>query len=165
MFVPSESVYYELLMTADGKGQPLDAYCRERRVIPVSPNTLYAHLCVIAMGLRGMQIEENARRLGAGLSGLQNQLGIFTEVFEKLGTHLKNVQQSYGDADKRLEKTHNTLDNLLSNTTPESLPDAAETSAAAPRISGEPKHGVPQADPSLARRAGQQSFFLTGSDQ
>src|SRR5207248_5823654 len=31
MFVPSESVYYELLMTADAKGQPLDAYCREKR--------------------------------------------------------------------------------------------------------------------------------------
>src|SRR5205823_13585126 len=33
MFVPSESVYYELLMIADAKGQPLDAYCREKRVI------------------------------------------------------------------------------------------------------------------------------------
>ena len=60
MFVPSESVYYELLMTEDGKGQPLDAYCRDKHVIAVSPNTLYAHLCVIAMGLRGMQMEENA---------------------------------------------------------------------------------------------------------
>src|SRR4029434_3169399 len=32
MFVPSESVYYELLQSADSKGQPLDAYCREKRI-------------------------------------------------------------------------------------------------------------------------------------
>lgn len=113
MFVPSESVYYELLMTADGKGQPVDAYCRERKVIAVSPNTLYAHLCVIAMGLRGMQIEENAKRLYASLSGMEKDMEKFTKVFETLGTHLKNAQQSYIDADKRLEKAQNTLGGLL----------------------------------------------------
>src|SRR5262249_38312085 len=79
MFVPSESVYYELLQTSDSKGQPLDEYCRERRIVAVSPNTLYAHLCVIAMGLRGMQIEENARRLSNGLAGLQKQVGNFVD--------------------------------------------------------------------------------------
>src|SRR6202165_5514315 len=74
MFVPSERVYYELLMTEDGKGQTLDAYCRDKKVIAVSPNTLYAHLCVIAMGLRGMQIEENATRIFASLSGMHKQM-------------------------------------------------------------------------------------------
>ncbi len=113
MFVPSESVYYELLMLADAKGQQLDSYCRSKKVIAVSPNTLYAHLCVIAMGLRGMQIEENATRLFSSLSGMHKQMETFTEVFEKLGTHIKNSQQAYTDADKRLEKTQNTLDNLL----------------------------------------------------
>jgi DNA recombination protein RmuC len=113
MFVPSESVYYELLMLPDNKGQQLDSYCRGKKVIAVSPNTLYAHLCVIAMGLRGMQIEENATRIFASLSGMHKQMETFTEVFEKLGTHIKNSQQCYNDADKRLEKTQNALDNLL----------------------------------------------------
>jgi len=113
MFVPSESVYYELLQTADSKGLPLDAYCREKQVIAVSPNTLYAHLCVIAMGLRGMQIEEHAKHLYANLSGMEKQMSTFTEVFEKLGTHLKNAQQSYGEGEKRLEKAQNTLEGLL----------------------------------------------------
>jgi len=113
MFVPSESVYYELLQTADGKGQQLDAYCRERKIVAVSPNTLYAHLCVIAMGLRGMQIEENARRLANGLAGLQKQLGNFAETFEKVGTHLKNAQNSYQEAGRRLDKTELALENML----------------------------------------------------
>ncbi|OLB26014.1 MAG: hypothetical protein AUH13_28820 [Acidobacteria bacterium 13_2_20CM_58_27] len=119
MFVPSESVYYELLMIADAKGQPLDAYCREKRVIAVSPNTLYAHLCVIAMGLRGMQTEENVRRLLDNLSGLEKHLEKFADKFAVMGTHLKNAAQSYSDADKLLEKTHDALEGMLA-------PDPAE---------------------------------------
>ena len=119
MFVPSESVYYELLMTTDGKGQPLDAYCRDRKVIAVSPNTLYAHLCVIAMGLRGMQMEENARRLLESLSGMEKQLEKFTDKFGTLGTHLKNAQQSYSESDKLFEKAQNTLQTMLGAGVPE----------------------------------------------
>jgi Uncharacterized protein conserved in bacteria len=115
MFVPSESVYYELLQTSDSKGQPLDEYCRGKRVVAVSPNTLYAHLCVIAMGLRGMQIEENARRLSNGLSGLQKQLGNFVDAFDKVGTHLKNAQNSYQEAGKRLDRTELALEGMLTS--------------------------------------------------
>src|SRR6202166_2863162 len=113
MFVPSESVYCELLNTLDAKGQAIDAYCRDRKIIAVSPNTLYAHLCVIAMCLRGMQIEENAKRLLGSLSGMQKQMENFTDTFEKLGNHLKNAQQSYSEADKRLEKAQDTLGGML----------------------------------------------------
>ena len=102
-----------MLQCADSKGQQLDAYCREKRIVAVSPNTLYAHLCVIAMGLRGMQIEENARRLANNLAGLKKQFGNFSEVFEKIGTHLKNAQQSYQEADKRLDKTQTALEGML----------------------------------------------------
>src|SRR6266851_1364298 len=113
MFVPSESVYYELLQTQDNKGQPLDAYCRDKKVIAVSPNTLYAHLCVIAMGMRGMQMEENAKRLLESLSGMEKQLDKFADKFGTLGTHLKNAQQSYSESDKLFEKAQNTLETML----------------------------------------------------
>ena len=115
MFVPSESVYYELLRSTDSRKIALDAYCRSRKIVAVSPNTLYAHLSVIAMGLRGMQIEENAKRLGANLDGLRKHLENFNEPFDKLGTHLKNAAQSYAEAEKRLDKATNTLENLLNS--------------------------------------------------
>jgi DNA recombination protein RmuC len=118
MFVPSENVYCEMLNTLDGRGQQIDEYCRSKKVIAVSPNTLYAHLCVIAMGLQGMQIEENAKRLLGNLHGVQKNLETFAEVFEKLGTHLKNAQQSYSEADRRFEKAQNTLGNVLSGGSP-----------------------------------------------
>jgi len=115
MFVPSEAVYYELLRSSDSRGVAVDAYCRSRKIVPVSPNTLYAHLSVIAMGLRGMQIEENAKHLSANLDGMRKQLDVFSKSFDILGTHIKNAQQTYTEADKRIDKVSSTLDNLLSS--------------------------------------------------
>ncbi len=112
MFVPSEGVYYELLRSADAKGIPLDEYCRTRCVVPVSPSTLFAHLKIIFLGLQGIQIEENAKRLLTSLSGLKKQMDTFGDVYEKLGTHLRNAQQSYSDADRKLDRARNSLDEL-----------------------------------------------------
>jgi DNA anti-recombination protein RmuC len=67
------------------------------------------------MGLRGMQIEQNAKHLAANLNGLRKQLDIFFEVFEKLGTHLKNANQSYVDAEKRFINASSTLNSLVSS--------------------------------------------------
>ena len=112
MFVPSEGVYYELLRSEHAKGAPLDEYCRSKGVVPVSPSTLFSHLRIIFLGLRGMQIEENAKRLLSSLTGLKKQIDNFGEVYEKLGTHLRNAQQSYSDADRKLERARNSLDEL-----------------------------------------------------
>ena len=119
MFVPSESVYYELLQTQDSKGQALDAYCRDKHVVAVSPNTLYAHFCVISMGLRGMQMEENAKRILEALSGMEKQMEKFADKFGTLGTHLKNAQQSYSESDKLFERAQNTLETMLGAGVPE----------------------------------------------
>ena len=127
MFVPSENVYCEMLNTVDAKGQAIDAYCRDKKIVAVSPNTLYANLCVIAMGMRGMQIEENARRILSSLDGMKKQMETFADVFEKLGLHLKNAQQSYAEADKRFEKTQDTLGGMLGQAPAQAalpLPDA-----------------------------------------
>jgi DNA recombination protein RmuC len=136
MFVPSENVYYELLMTHDSKGEPLDSYCRGKCIVAVSPNTLYAHLCVIHLGLRGMQIEENAMRISSGLSGIQKNIASFTGVFEKLGTHLKNAQQTYSDADKKLEKTQSTMDSLIGDGPPDAALDNGQGTLALSAESG-----------------------------
>lgn len=117
MFLASEGIYYEILLTEDGKG-PLGAGLRELRVFPVSPNTLYAYLAVILMGLRGIQVEENARLILASLSGLQTDLETFRDVYGKLGIHLKNASQSYQDATARLEKVERGLTTLQEGRSP-----------------------------------------------
>jgi DNA recombination protein RmuC len=116
MFVPSEGIYYELLRSQDNRGVPLDESCRARGIVPVSPSTLFSHLKIIFLGLRGMQIEENAHRILSSLTGLKKQIDNFGEVYEKLGTHLRNAQMSYSDADRRLERARNSLDELAQGT-------------------------------------------------
>ena len=125
MFVPSEGVYYELLRSADTKGTPLDEYCRTRCVVPVSPSTLFAHLKIIFLGLQGIQIEENAKRLLASLSGLKKQMDTFGEVYERLGTHLRNAQQSYSDADRKLDRARNSLEELAQGCPAEKVLESA----------------------------------------
>lgn len=126
MFVPSETVYYELLMTEDAKNGRLDAYCRNQGVYPVSPNTLYAYLTMVLMGLRGLQVEENARRLLGHLGGLKKQFETFSDVFDKVGTHLRHAQQSYEDADSKLTRALNSLEQMSQGVLPESAPKALE---------------------------------------
>ncbi|HEY4580370.1 MAG TPA: DNA recombination protein RmuC, partial [Candidatus Acidoferrales bacterium] len=125
MFVPSEGVYYELLRSEDAKGAPLDEYCRSKGVVPVSPSTLFSHLRIIFLGLRGMQIEENAKRLLSSLTGLKKQIDNFGDVYEKLGTHLRNAQQSYSDADRKLERARNSIDELAQGAPSEKALEAA----------------------------------------
>jgi DNA recombination protein RmuC len=129
MFVPSEAVYYELLMTEDTKHGLLDEYCRSKRVFPVSPNTFYACLGAIALSLQGQKIAENARHLMDNLSGLKNQLESFSGVYEKLGTHLRHAQQSYEEADSKLARTRNALEQMSQGALPEAPPKALEPAA------------------------------------
>jgi len=129
MFVPSEGVYYELLMTQDAKYGRLDEYCREKRVFPVSPNTFYACLSALAMSLQGQKIEENARHLLAGMAGLKKQFESFADVYEKIGTHLRHSQQCYEEADSRLTRARNSLEQMSQGALPAAEAKALEPSA------------------------------------
>jgi DNA recombination protein RmuC len=119
MFVPSEGVYYELLMTEDSKYGRLDEFCRLLKVFPVSPNTCYAYLCAIAMSLRGLKVEENARRLLASMAGLQKQFEGVSDAHNKLGTHLRNAQGTYDDVAKKLGRARDTVDAMSEGTLPD----------------------------------------------
>jgi DNA recombination protein RmuC len=119
MFVPSEGVYYELLMSEEPKYGRLDDYCRSKRVFPVSPNTFYACLSAVAMSLQSQKIEENARHLIAGLAGLKKQLDDFGAVYETLGKHLHNTQQKYAEAGDRLNRARNNLEQMSQGMLPE----------------------------------------------
>ena len=55
MYVPAENVYYEAIIR-DENGDDLYDYCVQRRVFPVSPNSLYAYLQTIIVGMNGMRV-------------------------------------------------------------------------------------------------------------
>jgi DNA recombination protein RmuC len=101
MYVPVESVYYEL---ACGKTGALLQYAHEKRVFPVSPTTFIAYLQVIVLGMRGMQIEQHAHEVMGYVADLQHDFHKFTEDFDLVGKHLSNAQAKFTSADKRLDK-------------------------------------------------------------
>ncbi len=126
MFVPSEGVYYELVMAEDSKYGRLEEYCRAKRVFPVSPNAFCAFLGAVAMSLQGQKLEENARHLLASLAGLKQQMDTFAGIHEKLGTHLRYVQQNYEEADSKLNRVRNSLEQMSQGALTETLPKTLE---------------------------------------
>ena len=107
MYVPVEAVYYEL---ACGKTGALLSYAHERRVFPVSPTTFTAYLQVIALGLRGMQIEQHAHEVMAYVAELSRDFDRFADDFDKIGTHLEHAQSKYHAAGKRLDRFETKLE-------------------------------------------------------
>jgi DNA recombination protein RmuC len=110
MYIPVEAVYYEL---ACGKTGALLTYAHERRVFPVSPTTFTAYLQVIALGLRGMQIEEHAHEVMAYVAELQRDFDRFSDDFDKIGTHIGHAQSKYHEAGKRLDRLETKLERAV----------------------------------------------------
>ncbi len=120
MYIPAENVYYELII----KDEAIDSdrgllnYAFTKRVIPVSPNSFYAYLQTILLGLKGLHIEEQAQEILKSLARLSGDFDKFKLDFELVGKHLTNVKTKYDDADKRLEKFDERL-HSLSGTEPQ----------------------------------------------
>lgn len=106
LYVPAENVYYEAILRDDefGYARALNSYALAKRVIPVSPNTLYAYLQAILLGLRGLKIESKAKEMLAFIAQLRGELGRLTEDFEKIGTHIGNASSAYEKTEKRLTR-------------------------------------------------------------
>lgn len=107
MYIPAENVYYEIIIKAD-----LLTYFSSKKVIPVSPNTFYAYLQIICLGLRGLKIEENAKVILKNLSSLTVEIGKFKEEFDVLGTHISNAKSKYDDSQKKLDKFSDRLSGI-----------------------------------------------------
>lgn len=106
MYIPAENIYYETIIKDDlmDEGGSLYSYLLSKKVIPVSPNSLYAYLQVIVTGLRGMRVQEHAKNILADLKRIEGDLGKFKEDYTILGKHLKNAAGSYEESNKRLDK-------------------------------------------------------------
>ena len=101
MYLPSEGVYYELVC---GKTGSLLQYAHEKRVFPVSPTTFTSQLQVIALGLKGMQIEQRAHEVMGYVAQLQGDFDRFRDDFQVVGKHIGNAQSKFAEAEKRLDR-------------------------------------------------------------
>ena len=115
MYIPSESVYYEILTNDTQKGYELFDYAMKSRVIPVSPNTFYAYLMAIVYGLKGMKIEEQAESIIKKISGIQKNFKDLTEEINTLGKHLTNAGTKFSEVKEKAATIENQLDGLIKN--------------------------------------------------
>lgn len=108
MFIPSESLYYDLLINNVGSGgssRDLIEYAfRDRRVIIVSPTSFLAYLQTVLQGLRSLQIEEQARDIQVRVGLLGVHIKKFDELLGKMGKSLSTTVNHYNSSYKELSK-------------------------------------------------------------
>jgi len=104
MYIPAENVYYETIVKYLGETQDILQYCFDKKVIPVSPNLLYAYLMTVVMGLHGLQIEKQAAEIRQNLKKLNSSFADFSGTWDILGKHLRNAYSQYDEGHKKLDR-------------------------------------------------------------
>ncbi|MDP1629646.1 MAG: DNA recombination protein RmuC [bacterium] len=107
MFIPSEALYYDLLINKVGSitARDLIEYAIvDKKVIIVSPTSFLAYLQTVLQGLKALQIEESAKEIIKRVEELGRHLSSYETYMKKLGGHLGTTVNMYNDAYKELKK-------------------------------------------------------------
>lgn len=109
MFIPSEAIYYDLLVNKIGavkvNTRDLIEYAfKEKHVVIVSPTSFLAYLQTVLQGLRAMQIEESAKDIRKNVEALSKHIMSYDSYLQKLGQHLGTTVNTYNTAYKEFKK-------------------------------------------------------------
>lgn len=109
MFIPSEAIYYDLLINQVGavktSTRDLIEYAfQQKHVIIVSPTSFMAYLQTVLQGLRALQIEESAKEIRKRVEELGRHLGNYEQFMKKLGVNLTTAVNAYNASYKELGK-------------------------------------------------------------
>ncbi len=109
MFIPSEAIYYDLLVNKVGavkvNTRDLIEYAyRDKKVIIVSPTSFLAYLQTVLQGLKAMQIEEKAMEIKANIEKLGKHMAGYDEFIKKLGLSLSTTVNHYNNASSEFKK-------------------------------------------------------------
>jgi DNA recombination protein RmuC len=109
MFIPSEAIYYDLLINKVGAVQVntrdlIEYAFKEKHVIIVSPTSFLAYLQTVLQGLRAMQIEESAKEIKINVEKLGKHIIAYDEFLRKMGVSLTTTVSHYNTAYKEFKK-------------------------------------------------------------
>ena len=109
MFIPSEAIYYDLLVNKIGalkvNTRDLIEYAtREKRVIIVSPTSFIAYLQTVLQGLKAMHIEEETKSIIKNVEELRRHLISYADFSKKIGAHLGTTVNMYNQSQKEFKK-------------------------------------------------------------
>jgi DNA recombination protein RmuC len=114
MYIPAENVFYETIISDSFTNRDFELlhYAQERRVIPVSPNSFYAYLMAIVYGLKGLNIEQEAKTILGELTQVQDKFAKFFNEYSLVGKHLTSAVNKYNDTAKNAEKINDQVGRL-----------------------------------------------------
>lgn len=109
MFIPSEAIYYDLLINNVGgtgtNSRDLIEYAFiDKKVIIVSPTTLLAYLQTVMQGLKSLQIESQAKDIQKRVGELSKHIAAHEIYMQKLGNTLATTVGHYNSAHRSLEQ-------------------------------------------------------------
>jgi DNA recombination protein RmuC len=109
MFIPSESIYYDLLInkvgaTAVSSRDLIEYAFKDKHVVIVSPTSFLAYLQTVLQGLRALEINENAKKIQKNVEKLGNHLKVYQDFHGKLGNSLNTVVNHYQRSTKEFKK-------------------------------------------------------------
>jgi len=109
MFIPSEAIYYDLLVNKVGAVTEdtenlIQRAANKYHVIIVSPTSFLAYLQTVLEGLRAMQIEESAKEIRKNVEQLGKHISSYDAYLQKLGNHLGTTVNTYNTAYKEFKK-------------------------------------------------------------
>jgi len=104
MFIPSETIYYDLITNKSWTSNLLEYAFKERKVIIVSPTSFYAYLQTVLQWLKALKIEEKAKDIAKQVNKLARHLEVYEETFNKLGNSLWTTVNHYNSSYKEFTK-------------------------------------------------------------
>jgi len=107
MFIPSEAIYYDLLVNTVGAGEEENLIQRaasKHKIIIVSPTSFLAYLQTVLQGLKALQIEQKAVEIQKRVGELGKHVGAYEEFYKKLGNSLSTTVNHYNAGYKELAK-------------------------------------------------------------
>ncbi|HEY4504800.1 MAG TPA: DNA recombination protein RmuC [Candidatus Paceibacterota bacterium] len=109
MFIPSEAIYYDLLINQVGavktSTKDLIEYAfRDKKVIIVSPTSFMAYLQTVLQGMRALQIEETAKDIQKRVEELGRHLLSYDQFMNSLGKALGITVSHYNKASHEFAK-------------------------------------------------------------
>jgi DNA recombination protein RmuC len=115
MFIPSEAIYYETIAQKNylGETSAIFEFAQSNKVFPVSPNTFYAFLQVILIGIRNLEIIKSAKKLQEGLASIQKSFGLFYDRYEEIGKHIGKAQEAFNKGDTHISRYRKNLQDTL----------------------------------------------------
>ena len=131
MFIPSESLYYDLLISNVGQGgssRDLIEYAfRDKRVIITSPTSFMAYLETVLQGLRSLQIEEQAKEIQKRVAQLGMHIAKYDEYMSKLGNSLGTTVNHFNNAYKEFAKVDKDIVKIAADgSTPQISPEVVD---------------------------------------